>query len=129
MTETFASFCFIASMKIYPNDGIIELPYHYRSLNISCSVRELPSNNIDPLELKWFHNNHEIKHETLSHLINKYPHHNQATLTLHIKHLSLNDSGHFKCVYRNSLIISKDVQIIFTSGKFNLVLFSHMYQT
>ena len=112
----------LASMKIYPNDGIIELNRHQHSINLSCSVRELPTNIIDPLKLKWFHNNQEINHQRNSHLINKYPHHNQATLILYIHHLSLNDTGLFKCVYDNRLI-SKDVQIFYTSAGISNDLF------
>ncbi|CAF4442061.1 unnamed protein product, partial [Rotaria sp. Silwood2] len=43
------------SMKIYPNDGIIELNRYQRSINLSCMVRELPINIIDPLKIKWYH--------------------------------------------------------------------------
>jgi hypothetical protein len=54
---------------------------------------------IDPLRIKWHHNNHEISN---SHLIKSTSaHQNQATLILYIHHLSLNDSGLFKCVYDN----------------------------
>jgi hypothetical protein len=102
-------------MKVYPNDGIIELNPFQHSINLSCTVRELPSNAIDPLKLKWYHNKHEINHQKTSHLINKFPHHNQATLILYIHHLAFNDSGLFKCVYNDELI-SKDVQIIYTSS-------------
>jgi hypothetical protein len=101
-------------MKIHPNDGIIELNHFQRSINLSCIVRELPTNSIDPLKLKWYHNKHEIIYQKNSHLINKYSHHNQATLILSIYHLSLNDSGLFKCTYDNGLV-SKDVQIYYTS--------------
>jgi len=101
-------------MKIYPNDGIIELDRFQRSINLSCIIRELPTNTIDPLKLKWYHNKHEINYQRNSRLINKNPHHNQASLTLHINDLSLNDSGLFKCSYDNELI-SKDVQIYYTS--------------
>jgi hypothetical protein len=108
-------FLFVASMKIFPNDGTIELTHHQHSINLSCTVRELSTNPIDPLRLKWYHNKHEINHQTNSHLISKYPHHNQATLILYIHHLPLNDSGLFKCSYDNGLI-SKDVQIFYTSS-------------
>ncbi|CAF1181888.1 unnamed protein product, partial [Rotaria sp. Silwood1] len=103
------------SMKIYPNDGIIELKNYQRSINLSCTVRELSTNIIDPLKIKWYHNKYHInQHQTL-HIINKYPYNNQATLILYIHNLSLNDSGLFQCIYNNG-IISKDVQIISTSS-------------
>ncbi len=113
--DNFDLFDFLASMKVYPNDGIIELNHFQHSINLSCTVRELPTNTIDPLKLKWYHNKHEINHQRNSHLIHKYPHHNQATLILYIHHLSLNDSGLFKCIYDNGLL-SRDVQIIYTSS-------------
>jgi len=47
-------------IKIFPNDGIIELDNIQRSINLSCTVRELSMNKIDPLRIKWYHNNHEI---------------------------------------------------------------------
>jgi hypothetical protein len=103
-------------MKIFPNDGIIELNHFQHSINLSCTIRELPTNTIDPLKLKWYHNKNEINYHRHSHLLNKYPHHNQATLILYIRHLSVNDSGLFKCIY-NDGVISKDVQIYYTSGK------------
>jgi len=102
-------------MKISPNDGIIELNHFQRSINLSCTVRELPINKIDPLRIRWYHNKHEINHHRNSHLINKYSHSNQATLILYINHLSLNHSGLFTCNYDSGLI-SKDVQIFFTSS-------------
>jgi hypothetical protein len=68
---------------------------------------------IDPLRIKWHHNNHEISN---SHLIKSTSaHQNQATLILYIHHLSLNDSGLFKCVYDNGKA-SKDVRIFYTSS-------------
>ncbi|CAF1230126.1 unnamed protein product [Adineta steineri] len=101
------------SMKILPNDGIIELNRVQRSINLSCIVREVSMNTIDPLHLKWYHNNHEIKN---SHSIEKlFKHENQATLHLYIRHLSFNDSGLFKCVYDNGKA-SKNVQIFYTSS-------------
>jgi hypothetical protein len=110
-------------MKIFPNEGIMELNTLQRSINLSCTIRELPTKTIDPLKLKWYHNKHEINHQRNSHLINKYPHHNQATLILYIHHLSVNDSGLFKCAYDHGLI-SKDVQILYTSsGKSIYLLF------
>jgi hypothetical protein len=70
-------------------------------------------NTIDPSQLKWYHNNHEIRH---SHLIEKsLSQENQATLILNIHHLSLNDSGLFKCVYDNGKA-SKNVRIFYTSS-------------
>ncbi|CAF3767557.1 unnamed protein product [Rotaria sp. Silwood1] len=101
------------SMKILPKDGIIELNHIQRSINLSCTVRELSMHTIDPLRIKWYHNNHEIPN---SHLIeNLSLHTNQATLILDIHHLSLNDSGLFKCVYDNGKA-SKDVRIFYTSS-------------
>ena len=106
------NFC-LASMKIYPNDGIIELNRHQHSINLSCTVRELPTNTIDPLKLKWYHNNHEISN---AHLTKKVSlHQNQATIILYIHHLSINDSGLFKCVYDNGKA-SKNVRILYTSS-------------
>lgn len=106
-------------MRIYPNDGFIELNYPHHSINLSCSIRELPTHTIDPLKLKWYHNNNEINQPKTSHIINKYPHHNQATLILSIRHLSINDSGLFRCIYNHGLV-SKDVHIYYTSsGKLN----------
>ncbi|CAF3792500.1 unnamed protein product [Adineta steineri] len=103
----------LASMKILPNDGIIELNRVQRSINLSCIVREVSMNTIDPLHLKWYHNNHEIKN---SQSIEKlFKHENQATLHLYIRHLSFNDSGLFKCVYDNGKA-SKNVQIFYTSS-------------
>ncbi|CAF3673922.1 unnamed protein product [Rotaria sordida] len=103
------------SMKIFPNDGIIELNPYQRSINLSCTVRELSTNIIDPLKIKWYHNKHHINQHKTSHLINKYPHNNQATLILNIHNLSLNDSGLFECIYNND-IIGKGVQIFYTSS-------------
>ncbi|CAF0733770.1 unnamed protein product [Adineta steineri] len=105
----------IPLMKILPNDGIIELNHLQRSINLSCTIRELDQNIIDPLKIKWYHNKHEISHQRNSHLINKYSHNNQATLILYIHNLSTNDSGLFTCNYDNGLII-KDVQIVYTSA-------------
>ncbi|CAF3977780.1 unnamed protein product, partial [Rotaria sp. Silwood2] len=106
---------FKASMKILPNDGIIELNRYQSSINLSCTVRELSTNIIDPSKIKWYHNKHHINQHKTSHVINKYPHNNQATLILSIHNLSLNDSGLFECIY-NDDIISKDVQIFYTSS-------------
>ncbi|UJR15081.1 hypothetical protein I4U23_002048 [Adineta vaga] len=101
------------SMKILPNDGIIELNHIQRSINLSCIIRELSMHTVDPLRLRWFHNNHEIQN---SHMIEKpFRHGNHATLYLHIRHLALNDSGLFKCVYDNGKA-SKTVQILYTSS-------------
>lgn len=102
-------------MKIYPADGIVEFNQHQNPMNLSCTVRELPSQTIDPSKLKWYHNKHEINHKTNSHLLHKYPTHNQATLTLSIHRLSVNSSGLFQCIYDNGLL-SRDVQIIPTSS-------------
>ena len=113
-------------MKILPNDGIIELNRAQHSINLSCTVRELSSSTIDPLRIKWYHNKQEISHQRNSHLINKYSHHNQATLTLYIHHLSLNDSGLFKCIYDNGRI-SKDAQIFYTSSGKSNEFFFHIY--
>lgn len=68
---------------------------------------------IDPLRIKWYHNNHEITNTYLNKKF--FSHQNQATLILHIHHLLLNDSGLFKCVYDNGKA-SKDVQILYTSS-------------
>ena len=100
-------------MKISPNDGIIKLDRIQRSINLSCTVREISMHRIDPLRLKWYHNNHEIRN---SYMIEKPSgQENQATLTLTIHHLSLNDSGLFKCVYDNGKA-SKNVRIFYTSS-------------
>ncbi len=100
-------------MKILPNDGIIELDHIQRSINLSCVVRELSMHKIDPLRIKWYHNNHEI---TKSQMKKKFfSHQNQATLILYIHHLLLNDSGLFKCIYDNGKA-SKDVRILYTSS-------------
>lgn len=103
------------SMKIFPNDGIIELNRFQRSINLSCTVRELAINTIDPSRLKWYHNKHPINQHKTAHMMNKHPHNNQATLILYINNLSYNDSGLFKCIYNNG-IISKDIQLFFTSA-------------
>ncbi|UJR31597.1 hypothetical protein I4U23_019083 [Adineta vaga] len=105
----------LPSMKIFPNDGILELHPSQRSFNLSCTVRELHINSMDPLNIIWYHNKHVINHQRNSHLINKYSHNNQATLILYIHNLSLNDSGLFTCDYNNGLI-SKNVQILYTSS-------------
>ncbi len=102
-------------MKILPNDGIIELDHIQRSINLSCTVRELSIEKIDPLRIKWYHNNQEITH---SHMNKKFViHRNQATLILYIHHLLSNDSGLFKCVYDNGKA-SRNVRIFYpSSGK------------
>lgn len=111
-------------MKITPNDGIIEFNHIHSPMNLSCTVRELPSHTLDPSKLKWYHNNHEVNHKLNSQSIAKYPPNNQATLTLHIHRLSPNDSGVFQCVYDHGLI-SRDIQIIHTSSGRLIALFSH----
>ena len=106
-------FFVLASIKIFPKDGIIELDHFQRSINLSCTVRELSMHTIDPLRLKWYHNNHEIAHP---HLKKKYLlHQNQATLILYIHHLFFNDSGLFQCIYDNGKA-SKDVRVLYTSS-------------
>ena len=109
-------------MKIFPTDEIIELNAFHRSINLSCTVRELPTNKIDPLKIKWYHNEHQIERHRTSHLISKHSRHNQATLILHIRHSSSNDSGLFKCIYNNGFI-SKDVQIFYTSSGRSSLMF------
>jgi hypothetical protein len=106
-------------MKILPQDGLIELDHTERSINLSCTVRELSTQKINPLQIKWYHNNHEIAYKQLK---KKYFfHQNQATLILYIHHLLSNDSGLFKCVYDNGKA-SKDVRIVSTSsGKLRLI--------
>lgn len=114
----------LASLKIFPNDGILELHPSQRSINLSCTVRDSTLHSIDPLNIKWFHNKHEINYQRNSHLINKYSVHNQATLILYIHNLSLNDTGSFTCDYNDGLI-SKNVQILYTnSSRFLVVIFS-----
>ena len=114
----------LASLKIFPNDGILELHPSQRSINLSCTVRDSTLHSIDPINIKWFHNKHEINYQRNSHLINKYSLHNQATLILYIHNLSLNDTGLFTCDYHNGLI-SKNVQISYTnSSKFLGMIFS-----
>lgn len=104
---------FSASIRILPKDGILELNHLQRSINLSCTVRELSMDTIDPLRIKWYHNNHEIPS---SHLIeNLSLNKNQATLILDIHHLSINSSGVFKCVYDNGKA-SKDVRVLYTSS-------------
>jgi hypothetical protein len=100
-------------MKILPKDGVIVLDRIQRSINLSCTVRELSMHTIDPLRIKWYHNDHEITNFRLNKKISS--HQNQATLILHIHHLLLNDSGLFKCIYDNGKA-SKDVQILYTSS-------------
>jgi hypothetical protein len=73
---------------------------------------------IDPLRIKWYHNNHEIGNSRLNKKLSL--HQNQATLILYIHHLLLNDSGLFKCIYDNGKA-SKDVRILYTSsGKYKI---------
>ena len=100
-------------MKILPNDGLIELSHPDRSVNLSCTVRELSTQRINPLQIKWYHNAHEIAPKQLR---KKYLfHENQATLILYIHHLFGNDTGAFKCVYENGKA-SRDVRIVSTSA-------------
>lgn len=67
---------------------------------------------IDPLRIKWYHNQHEI--ETI-YLIEKSSHLNQATLIASIPQRSLKESDLFKCVYDNGKA-SKDVRILSSSS-------------
>lgn len=104
-----------ALMKVTPHDGPLELHPSQRSINLSCTVRELDAQPIDPLKIKWYHNRNEINYQRSSHVENKYAHNNQATLILYIHNLALNDSGLFTCDY-NQGVISKNVQITYTSS-------------
>ncbi|CAM2700000.1 unnamed protein product [Rotaria socialis] len=101
------------SMRILPKDGVIELDDIQRPINLSCTVRELSMHTIDPLRIKWYHNNREIPNSHLTE--NLSIHTNQATLILDIHHLSFNDSGLFKCVYDNGKA-SKHVRLYYTSA-------------
>lgn len=109
-------FSFSASMKIHPGgEGSIDLSDHQRAINITCTVKELPTNPIDPAKLKWHHKQHEIPHSRHSHLIHSHLHPHQASLVLTIHHSSFNDSGSFKCIYDHGKL-SKDVQLIHSSS-------------
>ncbi|CAF1658795.1 unnamed protein product [Adineta ricciae] len=101
------------SMKILPNDGLIQLDPIQRPINLSCIVREFPMHTVDPLRLKWYHNDREIHSSHMT--VKPIKHGNHATLYLHIRHLALNDSGLFKCVYDDGKA-SKTVQILYTSS-------------
>lgn len=116
----------LASMKIFPKDGILELNPAQRSINLSCTVRELPTHTVDPLKLKWYQNKRLLNHHKTLNSINKNPMHNQLTSVLHIHHLGFNDSGLFQCVYNEGLI-SKDVEIFYTSGIFVISCFLSTY--
>ena len=105
----------LALMRISPADGIVEFNQQQSPMNLSCTVRELPSQTIDPSKLKWYHNKQEVNHKTHPHSLHKYPPHNQATLTLSIRRLPFNDTGLFQCIYDNGLL-SRDVQVIPTSS-------------
>jgi len=104
-----------ASMMIHPGHGLIEVKDRQRSINITCTVKELPMNTIDPSKLKWYHKQHEIPHSRHSHMIHSHLHPHQASLVLTIQHSSFNDSGFFKCIYDQGKL-SKDVQLIYSSS-------------
>lgn len=100
-------------MIILPKDGIIHINPHDHSLNLSCTVRELSTEKINPFKLKWYHNNREI---TSLYLKKKFFfNENQATLILFLDHLLHNHSDVFKCIYDNGKA-SKHVRIL-SSGK------------
>ena len=103
-------------MFILPKDGIIHVNPHDHSLNLSCTVRELSTEKINPFKLKWYQNNREI---TSLYLKKKFFfNENQATLILFLDHLLHNHSDVFKCIYDNGKA-SKHVRILSStsSGK------------
>ena len=86
-------------MKILPKDGILHLHPHTRSLNLSCTVRELSTEKINPFQLKWYHNHREI---TSPHLKKKFFfEENRAELILFLEHFIRNHSDVFQCIYEN----------------------------
>lgn len=106
-------FSFLASLKIFPKDGFLELDTYHRSINLSCTVHDHPSNTIDSLRLKWYHNNHEIAHTNLKKRFSSQQNH--ATLILSLHDFFVNNSDLFKCIYDNGKV-SKDVRIVYTSS-------------
>jgi hypothetical protein len=102
-------------MNIYPKDGMIELNEFHRSINLTCTVRELTTNPIDPSRLKWYHQNEDIHRLRPMPRIHSYSHQNQASSILSISYLSFNDTGVFRCVYDHDKL-SKNVHLYFTSA-------------
>ena len=102
-------------MNIYPKDGMIELDDFQRSLNLTCTVRELSTHKIDPLRLKWYHKQDELHLLRHSHLVHSRSHPHQASLILSIHPRSPNESGLFRCIYEHGQI-SKDVHVFYTSS-------------
>lgn len=102
----------LASMEIFPKEALVPFDAIASSINLSCTVREVSSQPIDPTRIKWYQNDKELESV---YLIDRYSHRNQATSMVSIPSGSLKDESNvFKCLYDNGKA-SKDVRLMASS--------------
>jgi hypothetical protein len=106
--SSFRLFFFLATMQIQPKEQFLLIDRQHSWINLSCTVHETSHQQIDPLRIKWYRNQHEVE---AMYFIEKPPHSNQATLIITIPQETLNDADIFKCIYDNGKA-SKDVHIV-----------------
>lgn len=88
----------LASLKILPDKENLIVDKFLPSVNLSCHVREVSMQAVDPTLLKWYKNNEELDS---TFIIEQSSHWNQAKSMIQLPRWLINESDQLQCVYDN----------------------------